>query len=40
MDLNDINPKSTSKKMNTLMDSRFGFKIDFNKIKKLIKYEN
>jgi alanyl-tRNA synthetase len=32
MDLNDINPKATSKKMNNLMDSRFGFKIDFNKI--------
>jgi hypothetical protein len=32
MNLNDINPKATSKKMNSLMESRFGFKIDFNKL--------
>ncbi|MEY2925018.1 MAG: hypothetical protein RLZZ337_1566 [Bacteroidota bacterium] len=32
MNLKDINPKSTAKKMNSLMESRFGFKIDFSKL--------
>lgn len=32
MNLNDINPVISSQKMNTLMNTRFGFKIDFNRL--------
>lgn len=32
MNLKDINPIASSQKMNTLMSSRFGFKIDFNRL--------
>jgi molecular chaperone DnaK (HSP70) len=32
MNLKDISPKATPKKMNSLMETRFGFKIDFNKL--------
>lgn len=32
MNLKDISPKPTHKKMNSLMETRFGFKIDFNKL--------
>lgn len=32
MNLTDINPTPTSKKMNSLMNSRFGFTIDYNRL--------
>jgi hypothetical protein len=32
MNLKDINPVISSQKMNTLMNTRFGFKIDFNRL--------
>lgn len=32
MNLSDINPKQTSKAMNSLMNSRFGFSIDYNRL--------
>lgn len=32
MNLKDINPTPTSKKMNSLMNSRFGFQIDYNRL--------
>ena len=32
MNLKDINPVASSQKMNTLMSSRFGFKIDFSRL--------
>jgi hypothetical protein len=32
MNLSDINPKPTSKTMNKLMNSRFGFTIDYNRL--------
>lgn len=32
MNLSDINPIASSKKMNSLMNSRFGFTIDYNKL--------
>ena len=32
MNLKDISPRTTHKKMNSLMETRFGFKIDFNKL--------
>lgn len=32
MNLNDISPAPSSKKMNSLMNSRFGFSIDYNRL--------
>ena len=32
MNLNDINPVVSSQKMNSIMNSRFGFKIDFSRL--------
>lgn len=32
MDLNDIRPTATAKRMNSLIETRFGFKIDFDKL--------
>lgn len=32
MNITDINPVANSRKMNTLMESRFGFKLDFNRL--------
>jgi len=32
MNLSDINPVASSQKMNSVMSSRFGFKIDFDRL--------